>query len=92
MAVLNIRESWLREMDDILSNRILIDMLAQEPSMTRTVRRGGHEILQGEGKKRERERERKSWREREANTHVSDRETHSLCVQSNIFVLCYVKK
>ena len=58
MAVLNIRESWLREMDGILSNSILIDMLAQEPSVTRTVRRGGREILQGEGKKeQEKERE-----------------------------------
>lgn len=53
MAVLNIRRSWLREMDGILSNSILIDMLAPEPSMTRTVRRGGREILQGEEKERE---------------------------------------
>lgn len=52
MAVLNIRERRLGEMDGILSNSILIDMLAQEPSMTRTVRRGGREILQGEGERK----------------------------------------
>lgn len=51
MAVLNTRESWLSEMDGILSKSILMDMLAQEPSVTRTVRIGGHEILQGKEKK-----------------------------------------
>lgn len=56
-------------MDGILSNSILIDMLAQEPSVTRTVRRGGREILQGE-EKRKRERER--WRKKKANPSVTD--------------------
>ena len=59
MAVLNIRESWLSEMDGILSKSILIDMLAQEPSVTRNMRIGGHEILQGKEKK-EKDRKRKN--------------------------------
>lgn len=46
--MLNIRESWFRETDGFLSNSILIDMLAQEPGMTFTVRRGGCETLKGE--------------------------------------------
>lgn len=48
--MLDIRESRLRETDGFLSNSILIDMLAQEPSMMFTVRRGGCEILTGGGK------------------------------------------
>lgn len=50
--MLNIRESWLGEMDGFLSNSILIDMLAQELSMTLTVRRGGREILQWQEKEK----------------------------------------
>lgn len=56
--MLNISETWLREIDVFLSNSTLIDMLAQEPSMTFTVRRKGREILQGQEKRKEGERRR----------------------------------
>lgn len=63
--MLNTRESWLSEMDGILSKSILMDMLAQEPSVTLTVRIGGREILQGKEKK---ERKRKNVGERVRQT------------------------
>ena len=46
-------------MNVFLSNSTLIDTLAQEPSMTLTVRRGGREILERQEKSKERERERR---------------------------------
>lgn len=66
--MLNIRESRLAQIDGFLSNRILIDMLAPEPSMTSTVWRGGHEILQGEGK---REGGHQPFREKATHTYSS---------------------
>lgn len=53
-----------------------MDMLAQEPTVTRTVRIGGHEILQGKEKKERKRQKKKECRGKSKADTVIHKKTH----------------